>query len=111
LNYGVIIYDKSGCYRHGHNISWANKSGRLLKNLTEGVCGIDYITKYDASDLKVRIAAEVRVSSPKIIWTPQASGKWICFLSTQCGGVGSNGGQRFEGKIQPDRLGVYIAAE
>ena len=36
----------------------------LWNNLVNGVCGIDYITRIDTSDLPVKIAAEVKDFDP-----------------------------------------------
>ena len=37
----------------------------LWNNLLNGVCGIDYITRIDSTDLPVKIAAEVKNFNPE----------------------------------------------
>ena len=41
-----------------------NNVETLWNNLVNGVCGIDYITKIDTTDLPVKIAAEVKDFDP-----------------------------------------------
>ena len=41
-----------------------NNVETLWNNLINGVCGIDYITKIDTSDLPVKIGAEVKDFDP-----------------------------------------------
>ena len=37
-----------------------NALGDFWKNLTDGVCGIGPITRFDTADYKVKVAAEVK---------------------------------------------------
>ena len=41
-----------------------NNVETLWNNLVNGVCGIDYITRIDTTDLPVKIAAEVKDFDP-----------------------------------------------
>ena len=42
-----------------------NSAGELWESLKSGKCGVDFITKFDTSDLKVKIAAEVKDFEPE----------------------------------------------
>ena len=43
-----------------------NDLASFHKNLMNGVCGIDYITKFDTEEFKVKIAAEVKGFDPAL---------------------------------------------
>jgi 3-oxoacyl-[acyl-carrier-protein] synthase II len=81
------------------------------KNLTEGVCGIDYITKFDASNLKVKIAAEVKGFVPENYMDTASIRKMDLFSQYAMAAASeAMADSALEGKVQPDRLGVYIGS-
>ena len=41
-----------------------NDSATFWKNITQGVCGIGPITRFDTSDYRVKLAAEVKGFDP-----------------------------------------------
>ncbi|MBO7248856.1 MAG: beta-ketoacyl-[acyl-carrier-protein] synthase II, partial [Bacteroidales bacterium] len=41
-----------------------NDVSTFWKNLTEGVCGIDYIKKFPAEELPVKVAGEIKDFNP-----------------------------------------------
>ena len=51
--------------------------------IREGKVGIGPITKFDTTDYKVKIAAELRILMQKIIWIREPQDVWIHSASMQ----------------------------
>jgi 3-oxoacyl-[acyl-carrier-protein] synthase II len=81
------------------------------KNLTDGVCGIDFITKYDATEFKVKIAAEVKDFDPLNYMDKNNARRMDLFsqyaMAAAEMAVEDSG---IENKTDKDRLGVYIGS-
>ena len=93
-----------------------NNVETFWKNITNGVCGIDYITQFPTDDLPVKIAGEVKDFNPADyeIETPFArkQDKFTVFAvaaayeAMKQSGLNSAEG----GNIDPFRLGVYVGS-
>ncbi|MDF2536282.1 MAG: fabF [Bacillales bacterium] len=81
------------------------------ENLSNGVCGIDYITRFDTEDYKVKIAAEVKDFNPDEFMERsevRRTDRYTQFaIAAAKQAVDSSG---IEGSIDPDRLGVYVGS-
>lgn len=80
-------------------------------SLISGKSGIDYIKKFDTSDLKVTIAAEVKDFDPTLYIEKREVRKTDLFtqyaVAAAAQAVEDSG---IKGKIEPDRFGVYVGA-
>lgn len=80
-------------------------------SLVNGKSGIDFITKFDTSDLKVTIAAEVKDFDPTLYIEKREIRKTDLFtqyaVAAAAQAVQDSG---IQGKIDPDRFGVYVGA-
>ena len=80
-------------------------------SLVNGVCGVDFITRFDASEKKVQVAAEVKGFDPLEYFEKSELRKNDLFVqyavaaATQA--VNDSG---IAGKVEPERLGVYIGS-
>ncbi|SHN65179.1 3-oxoacyl-[acyl-carrier-protein] synthase II [Butyrivibrio hungatei DSM 14810] len=83
------------------------------KNLTDGVCGIDKINRFDASNLKVSLDAEVKDFEPKDFYdTMQEIRKSDLFMQYAMGAARQAVDQSkiLESDIDKERLGVYVGS-
>ena len=81
-------------------------------SLKNGVCGIDFITKCDTEDLKVRIAAEVKdFDGTKYVESKSELRKLDLFaqyaVAAAKEAVEDSG---ITGTVEPERLGVYVGS-
>lgn len=80
-------------------------------SLTNGVCGVDFITRFDASDKKVQIAAEVKNFDPLEYFEKSDLRKNDLFVQYAVAAaeqaMRDSGAQ---GTIEPERFGVYIGS-
>ncbi len=88
-----------------------SKMDIFRENLLNGVCGIDYITRFDVSESKVKIAAEVRDFTATDYMTKIEANKSDRFTQF---GVGA-AAQAVEdsgilGNVDPFRFGVYFGS-
>ncbi|MBR4206483.1 MAG: beta-ketoacyl-ACP synthase II [Clostridia bacterium] len=81
------------------------------KNLFAGVCGIAPITRFDTTDFKVKLAAEVKDFDPLKWLTKIETKKMDRFtqyaVAAACEAVAQSG---IEGQIESENLGVYFGA-
>ena len=79
--------------------------------LKNGESGIDYITKFDTDDLKVKIAGEVKNFDPTLYIEKKELRKTELFtqyaIAAATQAVKDSG---IENNIEPERLGVYVGA-
>ncbi|MDD4003178.1 MAG: beta-ketoacyl-ACP synthase II [Clostridia bacterium] len=81
------------------------------KNLTDGVCGIDFITKFDATDFKVKIAAEVKDFDPLNYMDRNSARRMDLFSQyAMAAAVTAVEDSGIENKADKSRLGVYIGS-
>lgn len=80
-------------------------------SLTKGVCGVDFITRFDVSDKKVQIAAEVKNFDPLEYFEKSDLRKNDLFVQYAVAAaeqaMRDSGAQ---GTIEPERFGVYIGS-
>lgn len=80
-------------------------------SLAKGICGIDFITRFDASEKKVKIAAEVKNFDPLEYFEKSDLRKNDLFV--QYAVAAAEQAMRdsgIKGTIDPERLGVYIGS-
>ncbi len=76
-----------------------------------GECGVDFITKFDTSDLKVKIAAEVKDFDPSLYMEKGEIRKTDLYAQyAMAAAVQAMQDSGLEGKVDPERLGVYIGS-
>lgn len=88
-----------------------NTADALWENLRAGVCGIDYISKFDTTDFKVKVAAEVRDFDPTLYMEKSEIRKTDPF-SVFAMGAASQAVEEsgIVGKLDPTRIGTYIGS-
>ena len=88
-----------------------NDVSTFWKNLTEGVCGIDYIKKFPAEDLPVKVAGEIKDFNPAEHGIPASisrkGDKFTLYAMAAANQAMSDAGDL---GIAPERLGVYIGS-
>ena len=88
-----------------------NDMKTFRKNLLEGVCGIDYITRFDPEEYKVKIAAEVK--DFRITDHVDKSEARRMDLFTQYAVVAAKEAisqSGILGTVEPEKFGVYIGS-
>ena len=79
-------------------------------NLVEGKCGIDHITRFDASELPVQIAAQVKDFNPDEFMTKKQSREMDLFMqygyAAATEALADAGIE--EGTVASDRMGVVV---
>lgn len=80
-------------------------------SLTNGKCGIGYITRFDAEGNKVKVAAEVKDFDPSKYMDPGNARRMDLFsqyaMAASTLAMEDSG---LEGKVPPERFGVYIGS-
>ena len=88
-----------------------NNIEKFWNSLTNGVCGIDYITRFDTADYKVKIAAEVKDFHPEDYMEKNEYRRMDLFaqyaVAASIEAVNQSG---IIGSIDPEKLGVYIGS-
>ena len=83
----------------------------MWNSMKNGVCGIDIITRYDPALTKAKVAAEVKNFEPTKYIEKRECRKLDLFcqyaLAASAQAMEDSG---IEGKIEPERLGVYIGS-
>ncbi|NLY71418.1 MAG: beta-ketoacyl-[acyl-carrier-protein] synthase II, partial [Clostridiales bacterium] len=88
-----------------------NDINTFRENLLNGVCGIDYITYFDPSDYKVKIAAEVKDFDVTEYVTKKEAKRMDRF--TQYAVAASDQAVKDSGilgNVDPERFGVYVGS-
>lgn len=88
-----------------------NDRETFWNNLTGGVCGIGPITRFDASDQKVHLAAEVKDFDPLLYMTrdqARRSDRFTQYALAAAKQAMEESG--LSGTIAPERLGVYVGS-
>ena len=88
-----------------------NDAQTMWKNMLDGVCGIEEITAFDTSDLKVHIAGTVKGFAPEKYFEKREAKKLDIYcqyaIAAAQEAVDDSG---ILGKIDENRFGVYIGA-
>jgi len=84
---------------------------RFWENLTNGKCGIDFIKKFDTTDLKVKIAGEVHDFEPLDYIKKSEIRKTDLFTQYGIGAaVQAMEDSGVQAHVDPSRLGVFIGS-
>lgn len=88
-----------------------NDTASFWNSLIEGKCGVGPITKFDTSDYKVKLAAEVKDFHPEQYMEKSQIRKMDPYcqyaVAAAAQAMADSG---LEGKIEPERLGVYVSS-
>ncbi len=88
-----------------------NDIGTFWQNLIAGRCGIDYIKKFDASEFRVKIAAEVKDFDPYSFLTRNEARKMDPFCQfAVCAASQAVADSGITENIRPERFGVYVGS-
>ncbi len=80
-------------------------------SLTAGKSGIDFITKFDTADSKVKIAAEVKNFDPALYIEKPLMRKTDLYAQYALAAAAqAMDDSKIAGTVEPDRLGVYIGS-
>ena len=80
-------------------------------SLVEGVCGVDFITRFDVSDKKVKVAAEVKNFDPLEYFEKSELRKNDLFVQNSvAAATQAMNDSKLAGTVEPERLGVYIGS-
>jgi len=80
-------------------------------NLKKGTCGIDYITKFDTSDYRVKVAAEIKDFDPSLYMEKseiRRSDKFVQYAIAAATQAVTD--SDIENKVTPERFGVYFGS-
>ncbi len=87
-----------------------NNVHTFWKNITHGVCGIDFISSFPTDDLPVKIAGEVKDFDPTVYGIDPASARKNDRFSLFALAAANQAMQDSGLQIAPERLGVYIGS-
>ncbi len=86
-----------------------NEVQSFWENIKAGKCGIEPITKFDTTDFKVKVAAEVRDFDPRAYMEkPEILRSDICTQFALGAAVQAMEDSGLEGAVAPERIGVYF---
>ena len=81
------------------------------ESLKSGKNGIDFITRFDTSDIRVKLAAEVKDFDPKLYMEKgdvRRSDRFVQFAVCAASQAVADSG--IEGEVLPERFGVYFGS-
>ncbi len=88
-----------------------NDVASFWDGLISGKNGIDFITKFDATDYKVKIAAEVKDFHPADFIEKSMLRKTDLFCQyAMAAAAQAMDDSKIAGKVEPERLGVYVGS-
>jgi len=88
-----------------------NTVSEFWNHLIEGKCGIDFITKFDTTDFKVKIAAEVKDFDPRDCMDKSEVRKTDLFAQyAVAAATQAMNDSGISGTVEPERLGVYVGS-
>ena len=80
-------------------------------SLVNGKCGIDFITRFDISDTKIKIAAEVKDFDPSLYLDRKECKRLDLFAQyAMVAAMEAVNDSGIEGSIDSDRFGVYVGS-
>ena len=88
-----------------------NTVNEFAENMLAGKCGIDYISRFDTSDFKVKIAAEVK-DFDILDYVDRSDARRMDIFTQYAMAAASQAlkDSGIEGKIASERLGVYVGS-
>jgi 3-oxoacyl-[acyl-carrier-protein] synthase II len=87
-----------------------NDVATFWESLVAGKCGIDFITKFDTTDFKVKIAAEVKGFDESVLDRREISRSDLYTHYALAAALQAYNDSGLEGRIDKTRLGVYIGS-
>ena len=81
------------------------------ESLTQGKCGIDLITKFDTTEYRAKLAAEVKDFDPSLYMDKseiRKNDKFVQFAVAASSQAVTDSG--IQGNVEPDRFGVYYCS-
>lgn len=88
-----------------------NEIETFWENIKNGVCGVDYITRFDTADFKVKVAAEVKNFPRDQYFAPNEARKTDLYaqyaLAAAAQAMEDSG---IAGTVASSRLGVYVGS-
>lgn len=88
-----------------------NTAAETWDAVKNGKCGIGYITKFDPSDMRCRIAAEVKDFSPADVLDKNTVHKTDLFTQyALCAAQEAMDDSGIQNAVDPDRFGVYVGS-
>ena len=87
-----------------------NNIDTFWKNILDGVCGIDFISKFDTTDFKVKIAAEVKGFDPTDYMEKSDARRSDPFSQYAMAAAVQAMKDSKLTDINPERLGVYVGS-
>ncbi|MBP3360975.1 MAG: beta-ketoacyl-ACP synthase II [Clostridia bacterium] len=89
-----------------------NNTAEFWNSIKGGVCGIDFITKFDTDDLKVKIAAEVKGFDPLEYFEGKSELRktdlFVQYAVAAAAQAAKDSG--ISGTVPQERLGVYVGS-
>ncbi len=80
-------------------------------SLKRGKCGIDYITRFDTTDFRVKLAAEIKDFDPSLYMDKSDIRKSDRFVQfAVCSAVQAANDSDIIGNVEPTRFGVYYGS-
>ena len=84
----------------------------VFESLKNGKCGIGRITRFDPSDTKISVAAEVRDFDPEKHGISRGDARRMDLFTqyAMAAAIQAVADSGIEGKVDPERLGVYVGS-
>ncbi len=83
----------------------------FYNNLTAGVCGVDFITKFDTANVKVKVAAEVKDFDPLAYMEKNEARRMDLYTQYAVAAAAqAMEDSAIAGTLPAERLGVYVGA-
>ena len=84
----------------------------VFESLKNGVCGIGKITRFDPSDTKISVAAEVKDFKPEDHGIARGDARRMDLFTqyAMAAAMQAVADSGIEGKVEPERLGVYVGS-
>ena len=84
----------------------------FFENLTQGVCGVAPITRFDTKDYKVKLAAEVKDFDPEAAGIDHAQARRMDLFAqyAMAAAMQAVEDSGIEGSVAPERFGVYVGS-
>ena len=84
----------------------------FFENLTQGVCGIGPITRFDTTAYKAKLAGEVKDFDPEAVGIDRAQAKRTDLFAqyAMAAAMQAVAHSGIEGQVAPERFGVYVGS-
>ncbi|MBQ8507787.1 MAG: beta-ketoacyl-ACP synthase II [Clostridia bacterium] len=84
----------------------------IFENLKNGVCGVGKISRFDPSDTKVSVAAEVKDFNPENHGIPRGDARRMDLFTqyAMAAAIQAVSDSGIEGRVNPERFGVYVGS-